>query len=323
MHQIDGSNGNGSGNGSAGETDGGGLPRILVTGATGAQGGGVVRHLLARGRFAVRALTRNPDSEKARALAAAGVEVVRGDLADPSTLPVALAGCHGVFGVTSFWEHFEGELEHGKNLVEAVAASDVRHFVFSTLPHVKAITGGRLDVPHFDLKGRLEEMTVALGIPATFVHVAFYFDNFIHFLPPRRQEDGTFAFGFPQGDTALAAVAAEDVGGVVAPIFERPAEFLGRTVVIAGDELPPAAYAAEMTRALGREIRYAHVPHETFAALPFRGAEDLANMFEFYRTVLPRREREIAESRRLYPGLQSFESWLARHREAFAPVLAG
>ena len=297
-------------------------PRILVTGATGAQGGSVVRHLLAQGRFAVRALTRNPDADKARALAAQGVEVVRGDLADASSLPAALAGCDGVFGVTSFWEHFEGEYEHGRNLVEAVAAAGTRHFVFSTLPHVKAITGGLLDVPHFDLKGRLEEMTVKLGIPATFVHVAFYYENFLGFLPPVRQADGTYQFGFPQGDTRLAAVSVEDVGGVVAQIFARRDEFLGRTVGIVGDDRSPAEYAGDMSRVLGEQIRYAHVPRETFAALPFRGAEDLANMFEFNRTRLPNRARDLAESRQLYPAMQSFEQWLEAHRTAFTSVLA-
>lgn len=306
------------GNGSNATAD---RPRILVTGATGAQGGGVVRHLLARGTFAVRALTRNPDSPKARALAAQGVEVVAGDLGDAASLPPALAGCHGVFGVTSFWEHFDGEYEHGKNLVDAVAAAGVEHFVFSTLPHVKAITGGLLDVPHFDIKGRLEEMTVALGIPATFVHVAFYYENFLYFLPPKKQEDGSYAFGFPQGDAALSAVSAEDVGGVVAVIFERRDDFLGRTVGIVGTHQPAADYAAAMSRALGVTVRYDHIPRETFAAFGFPGADDLANMFEFYRTRPPYDTRNLDETRSLFAGVQGFDTWLERRREAFAPVL--
>ena len=297
-------------------------PRILVTGATGAQGGGVVRHLLERGRFAVRALTRRPNEPKALALARAGVEVVGGDLDDRASVDAALVGCYGVFGVTSFWEHFEKEYEHGKNLVEAVAASDVRHFVFSTLPHVGAITGGELNVPHFDLKARLEQKTVALGIPATFVHVAFYFDNFIAFFPPRPQGDGTFSFGFPQGDTPLAAVAAEDVGGVVAPIFERREEFLGRTIGIVGDDLPAAAYAEEMERVLGRSIEYRHVPREEYAALGFPGSADLADMFDYYRRYVPERTADLEVSRAIYPGLQDFRTWLAKHRDDFAPLFA-
>ena len=294
---------------------------ILVTGATGAQGGGVVRHLLERGRFAIRALTRNAASEKARKLAEQGVEVVEGDLSDRASVDAALEGSYGVFGVTSFWEHFEEEYEHGKNLVDAVAESGVRHFVFSTLPHVAAITGGELSVPHFDLKARLEQRTVALGIPATFVHVAFYYENFLGFLPPRRREDGTYAFGFPQGDTPLAGVSAEDVGGIVAVIFERPEEFLGRTVGIVGDDLPGAGYAEEMTRVLGRDIRYEHVPRETFAALGFRGADDLADMFDYNRRYLLERTADRLESRSLYPGMQDFPTWLSRNRDAFTSVL--
>jgi uncharacterized protein YbjT (DUF2867 family) len=299
-------------------------PLVLVTGATGAQGGSVARHLLADGRWAVRALTRDARSAKAQALAAQGVELVEGDLGRPETLPAALAGVEAVFGVTNFWEHFDGEYEQGKNLVEAVAAApSVRHFVFSTLPHVKAITGGELDVPHFDIKGRLEEMTVARGIPATFVHVAFYFDNFIAFFPPRRQEDGSFLISFPQGETPLAGVAAEDVGGVVAAVLGDRERWLGKTVYVVGDDQPAADYAAQMSRVLGRDVRYAHMPRETLAALGVPGADDLANMFEYYKTYVPNRRRELAESRSLYPGMQGFSGWLERHRDAFAPVLAG
>ena len=138
---------------------------ILVTGATGAQGGSVARHLLERGRFAVRALTRNPGSEAANALRDAGAEVVQGDLNDPASLRAALAGCYGCFGVTNFWEHFGGEEEQGRNLIDAVAASDIQHFVFSSLPHVSKPTGGELDVPHFDIKARVEDYAREKDLP--------------------------------------------------------------------------------------------------------------------------------------------------------------
>jgi uncharacterized protein YbjT (DUF2867 family) len=131
---------------------------ILVTGATGAQGGSVVRHLLERGSYAVRALTRNPDSEGARALAKQGVEVVAGDLDHADSLRAALDGCYGAFGVTNFWEHFDGEAQQGRNLVDAVADAGIRHFVFSTLPNVKQLTDGEIEVPHFDIKGEMEDL---------------------------------------------------------------------------------------------------------------------------------------------------------------------
>ena len=167
--------------------------RILVVGATGAQGGSVARALLSRDRFDVRALTRKPDSPAAQALRDLGAEIVQGDLDDIESLSAALEGCYGVFGVTNFWEHFDKEKEQGRHLVEAVAAANVKHFVFSTLPPIANATNGALRSPHFDLKAEHEDYARSLGIPATFVHVPFYFENFLYFFPPRPADDGAYA----------------------------------------------------------------------------------------------------------------------------------
>ncbi|HEU4563681.1 MAG TPA: NmrA/HSCARG family protein [Gemmatimonadaceae bacterium] len=298
-------------------------PLVLVTGATGAQGGSVARHLLRRGRFAVRALTRNPDSPAARALRELGAEVVRGDLADVESLRAAMAGAYGVFGVTNFWEHFAGEYQHGINIVDAVSDSGIGHFVFSTLPSVSELTEGALPVPHFDLKAKMEAYARSLSLPATFVHLAFYYENFLGFTPMRRQADGSYRFGFPQGDTPLAGVSVEDVGGVIAQIFERRGEFLGKNIYIVGDDIPAAEYAAIMSDVAGRTIAYEYVPRDAFAAQGFPGAEDLANMFEFYRTRVPSRQADLARSRELYPEIQDFRHWMARHRAGLEAVLAG
>jgi uncharacterized protein YbjT (DUF2867 family) len=294
---------------------------ILVTGATGAQGGSVARHLLQRRKFAVRALTRNPDSEKALALKEAGAEIVKGDLDDIESLKAALNGVYGVFGVTNFWEHFEKEAQQGRNLVDAVAAANVEHFVFSTLPNAKKLTNGELDVPHFDIKGQLEEYARSRGLKATFVHVAFYFENFLSFFPPQKQEDGTFTFGFPQGDTPLAGVAVEDLGGIVAPVFENSEKFIGKVIGAVGDDLPPKTYADIMTRTLGKTVKYNFIPREVFASFGFPGAEDLANMFDFNRRFIPNRQTDIDQSRALYPELQTFKSWLNTHKEKFVASL--
>jgi len=296
---------------------------ILVVGATGAQGGSVARHLLASGRYAVRALTRNPNSDKAKALAAAGAELARGDLSDPAALRAALAGCEGAFGVTNFWEHFGKEYEQGKNLIDAVAAAGVKRFVFSSLPHIEKLSGGELKSPHFDIKARLEDYARGLGLPVAFVHLAFYYENFLHFFPPKKQADGSFGFGFPQGDTPLAGVAVADLGGVVLPIFDRFEEFRGQATYVVGDDLPAARYAELMSRALGVRVAYNHVPREVFAGLGFPGAEDLADMFDFYRRFVPTRQADVADSRALYPRIQSFEAWLAANRKPFETVLAG
>jgi uncharacterized protein YbjT (DUF2867 family) len=287
---------------------------ILVFGATGAQGGSVARALLSRGRFNVRALTRKPDSDAANALRALGAEIVKGDLDDPASLEAALRGCYGAFGVTNFWEHFDKEGPQGRNLVNAVAAAKIEHFVFSTLPPIEKETNGALRSPHFDLKAEHEELARSLGIPSTFVHVPFYYENFLYFFPPRPAGDGSYQFGFPQGDTPLAAMSVEDVGAVVAPMFEQPSEFIGRVVKLAGDEIPAAAYAEAMSRATGANIRYAYVPRETFAALGFPGAEDLADMFEYYRLHIP--------SRAITPGTQNFETWMSRNAEKLRGILA-
>jgi len=290
---------------------------ILVTGATGAQGGGVARHLLADGTYAVRALTRNPSSDKAAALKKLGAEVVKGDLDDITSIRSALKGCYGVFGVTNFWEHFAKEHVHGKNLIDAVAEAEIGHFVFSALPPAKKISGGELDVPHFDLKADLQEYARGKKLNATFVHCAFYFENFIYFSPFQKQDDGTYAFGTPQGDTPLAGVAVEDIGGVVTSIFKNRDGYIGKTVGIVGDDLPPAQYAEKMSQVLGAKVVYNFIPRETYASFGFPGAEDLANMFEFNRRFIPNRLSDLEESKSLYPGMRSFDSWLKENKSSF------
>ncbi len=294
---------------------------ILVTGATGAQGGGVVRHLLKGGKFKVRCLTRKPESERASALVQAGAETVRGDLGNPESLQAAMNGCYGVFGVTNFWEHFEKEAFHGKNLIDAVKEAGIEHFVFSTLPSAQKHSEGKLEVPHFDLKARMEEYARSLNLPATYAHVAFYYENFLTFFPPKLQEDGSFMFGFPQGDTPLAAVSVEDVGGVVARIFERPEEFRNQTVGIVGDDQPCSTYAEIMSRVLGKKIIYRYIPREVFSKLGFPGAEDLANMFEYNRLFIPNRPAYLEQSLALYPEMQRFEPWVEANRQNFAAIL--
>jgi uncharacterized protein YbjT (DUF2867 family) len=296
---------------------------ILVTGATGAQGGGVARHLLDAGRFTVRILTRNPASGKADALRQSGAEIVAGDMEDAASMRSAMRGCWGVFGVTNFWEHFDKEYRQGKNLVDAVADSAVENFVFSTLPWAKKITGGKIEVPHFDIKAQLEGYARDRRMGAIFVHVAYYYENFLTFFPPRKQPDGTFTFGFPQGNTPLAAVAVPDVGGVVSAIFDRPDQHRDKVIGIVGDEMSGAEYAQVMSRVLGKPIIYNDIPREVFAGFGFPGAEDLANMFDFNRQYIPTRAGDVAQSRALYSRMQRFEPWLLANKDRFNPVLAG
>ena len=291
---------------------------ILVTGATGAQGGSVAQALLRNPGFTVRILTRNAQSAKARALVQAGAEVVQGDLNDPESLRKALADCYGVFGVTNFWEYFEREYRQGKNLIDAVRQAGIRHFVMSTLPSYTALSQGQFSVPHCDLKAALEDYARSLHLPTTFVHVPFYYENFLHFFPLQKSADGHYYFGFPQGDTKLAMMSVNDLGEVVNTIFNHPVEYIGRTVPLAGESRTCTEYAALMTKVLGRVVRYHYVPRESYARQGFPGAEELANMFEVQRLFLPDHLLALIESYALHPGLRSFENWLLQNRAAFA-----
>lgn len=285
-------------------------PIILVTGATGAQGGGLAHFLKKRGKFSVRALTRDPDSKKAAALKEEGAEVVKGDLDDKESLMKAMEGCYGVFGVTNFWEHFEKEKEQGVNLINAVKESNIQHFILSTLPSVKKISKNALSSPHFDIKAELEEYARSLNLNVTFVHMAFYFENFIYFFKLEKGEDGNYHVGFPQGETPLGGVAAGDIGAVVASVFENRDEYLGKSIRIVADARPMAEYTRLMSEKIGVKVIYDYIPRETFAGFGFPGASDLADMFEFYRLHLTDESGAIAETKKIYPQVRNFETWL-------------
>ncbi|MGE5247165.1 MAG: NmrA/HSCARG family protein [Verrucomicrobiota bacterium] len=304
---------------------------IAVVGATGAQGGGLCRAVLQDrgGGYRVRAMTRNPDSPKAKELAEAGAEVVTADLDDLESLKKAFHCVHAAFCVTAFWEHFspEKELNQAKNMAEAAKHARVRHVVWSTLEDTRKWVPlsddrmptlmGSYKVPHFDAKGEADAIFGALGVPVTLLRTSFYWDNLIHFgMGPRRGADGTLAITFPMGDKKLPGIAAEDIGHCAYNIFRNPGEFIGKTVGIAGDHLTGAQMAVSLSRALGEEVRYNDVPPEVYRAFGFPGAEDLGNMFQFKRDFEAAfcGARSLESSRRLYAGLQTFDEWLSRNK---------
>jgi len=303
---------------------------IAVVGATGAQGGGLVRAILAdrSGPFAARAITRNPSSEKAQALRAAGAEVVAGDADDPGTLGRAFDGAHGAFLLTNFWEHFspERELTQARNMAEAVKAAAVQHVIWSTLEDTRKWVPlnddrmptlmGKYKVPHFDAKGEADETFRRLGVPTTFLLTSFYWDNLIYFgAGPQRGPDGVLAITFPMDDKRLSGIAAEDIGKSAFGIFKRGKELIGKTVAIAGEHLTGKQMADALTAALGQEVRYNNVPPEVYRSFGFPGADDLGNMFQFKRDFYDYfvGVRDLAFSRTLNPEMQTFEEWLAVH----------
>jgi uncharacterized protein YbjT (DUF2867 family) len=303
---------------------------IAVTGATGAQGGGLVRALLddASGEYAARAITRKPDSEKARALAALGVEVVAGDADRPETLDAAFAGAHGAFVVTNFWEHGSAEREYAQAtaMARATGRAGVKHVVWSTLedsrksfplsdPRLPTLHG-KYKVPHFDAKGEADAVFVAEGGPTSFLLAAFYWDNFIHFgAGPRRGEDGKLVLGLPLGGQKLPGVAAGDIGGCALGIFRRGASAVGQKFGISGENLSGEELAAGLSRALGEPVAFFDVPFDVYRGLGFPGADDMGNMFEYQQLLGPAflEARSPSLSRELFPELQSYDAWLSKN----------
>ncbi len=287
---------------------------ILVTGGTGAQGGSVAKALLAQNKFAVRILTRNANSQNAMTLKELGAEVITGDMNDIESLKTAMQDCYGVYGVTNFWEHFENEYQQGKNMVHAVKATGISHFIFHTLPDYNKLSNGKYPTPHCDMKAALQEYTKLLNIPATFLQVAFYYENFLNFFTLQKAADGTYYFGFPQGNTKLAMVSVEDIGGMAATIFDYPAEYIGRTVGAVGADDTCEKYAAVLSKALGKKIKYNYIPHDVYAAFDFPAAGEIANTFEVQRLYIPNRQIDMIESYGLNPDMLTFESWAKKNK---------
>ena len=309
---------------------------IAVAGATGAQGGGLVRAILADpgSGFAARAITRNVNSDKAKELAGLGAEVVAADIDDQDSLNKAFEGAYGAYCVTFYWAHMSPQREtaNGIALANAAKHAGLQHVIWSTLEDSRKwvpVTDNRMPtlmgnykVPHFDAKAEADETFTKLGLPVTFLLSTFYWENMIYFgAGPKRAADGKLALTFPMGDKKLAGIASEDIGKCALGLFRRGSEFTGKTVGIAGEMLTCAEMAAAMTRALGEEVRYNEVTPEAYREFGFPGAEDMGNMFQFYRDFEDHfmKTRNVEFARSLNPDLQSFGAWLARNKTLIPP----
>jgi uncharacterized protein YbjT (DUF2867 family) len=304
---------------------------IAVAGATGAQGGGLVRAILSdpSGGFAARALTRNVNSEKAKELAKLGAEVVAADVENVESLKKAFQGAYGAYCVTFFWEHFspEKELSQASNMAHAAKHAGVQHVIWSTLEDTRKWVPlsdnrmptlmGKYKVPHFDAKAEADHMFTELGLPVTFLLTSFYWDNLIHFgMGPKKGADGKLSFTLPMGDKKLPGIAAEDIGRCAYGIFKKGREFIGKRVGIAGEHLTGGQMSAALARALGQEVRFNDVPPDVYRSFGFPGAEDLGNMFQFKRDFEQAfcGARNLEFARTLNPALQTFDQWLARNK---------
>jgi uncharacterized protein YbjT (DUF2867 family) len=308
-------------------------PRIIaVVGATGAQGGGLVRAILADAAngFRARAITRKANGDKAAELRKLGADVVEADLDNEASVAKAFEGAYGAYCVTNFWEHFTPakEVSQARNMAQAAETAKLEHVVWSTLedtrkrvplddPRMPTLMG-EYKVPHFDAKGDADALFAEAGVPTTYLLTSFYWENFIYFgMGPKKGADGKLALTLPMGEARLSGIAAEDIGKCAYGIFRQGKQWIGKRVGIAGDHLTGAQMAAEMSAAMNREVGYNAIPPAVYRGLGFPGAEDLGNMFQYYAEF----EKEFAAarsldtSRSLNPDLLSFKAWLAKYQD--------
>ena len=270
---------------------------ILVTGATGHQGGAVLRHLRERG-FPVRALVRDPDQPKARELTGHGVEVVRGDMGDEASLTRAMDGLYGVYSVqTAHQAETEGEIRQGVRVADAAKRSRISHFVYSSVASADQRTG----IPHFDSKYRIEQHIRATGMRFTIVRPAFFMENWLGM----RKDIESGAIHLPLSpETRLQMIAVDDIGGIVANAFEHPGKWQNREFEIAGDELSMADVAGRFTRITGRDVRYVQTPWDEFEK---QAGKDLTTMFRWFEST--GYHVDISAVRQEYPKLMTFDRW--------------
>lgn len=301
---------------------------IAVVGATGAQGGGLARAILAdpEGGFAVRALTRKVGSDRAQELASRGAEVVHADLDDPESVRRAFAGAYGAYCVTNFWEHMspDREIAQAGAMAEAARAAGLTHAIWSTFEDTRQLVPladdrmptlqERFKVPHFDAKSEAD--TAFAGVPTTFLLTSFYWENFLNAgMGPQPGPDGKLALTLPIGDAKLPGVASEDIGRTAYGILQQG--LVDQTIGVAGDQLTGAEMAAAFSRTLGQPVSYQAIEPDVFRSFGFPGADDFGNMFQYKRDFNDDycAVRDVARTRSLNPRLQSFPEWLAANRD--------
>ena len=308
---------------------------IAVMGATGSQGGGLVRAIQSDpgGGFTARAITRDVNSDKAKALRDLGAEVVAADIDDEASLKKAFSGAYGAYCVTFFWAHFspEKEQQEARNMANAAKAAGLQHVIWSTLEDTRKwvplsdnrmpTLQGKYKVPHFDAKGEIDHVFTDAGVPTTFLLTSFYWDNMYMFgMGPAKGQDGNYSITFPMGTKKMSGIAAEDIGGVAYGIFKKGKEMVGKTVAIAGEHLTGAQMAEKLSKGMGINVSYNAVSPEAYRGFGFPGAEDLGNMFQFYADFEDYfvGARNVDNTRSLNPKLHNFDQWLAKNKSKLA-----
>jgi uncharacterized protein YbjT (DUF2867 family) len=275
---------------------------VLVTGATGRQGGAVVRHMLAK-RWKLRALTRKTSSHAAQALARQGVEVVQGDLEDPSSVASATAGVYGVYSVQDFWAvGAKREVQQGKNVADAAKKAGVKHFVYSSVGGAERSTG----IPHWESKWEIEKHIRSLGLPATVLRPVTFMEGYYIDQVEIGILKGKLADAV-RSDKPYQTIATDDIGAFAALAFERPTEFIGKELEIAGSELTYLEAAQVFSHVLGKPVKFRKLPLPLVRLIL---GKEFYVMFRWFNEA--GYKADIPGLRRAYPEihLHSLEEWL-------------
>ena len=286
---------------------------ICVFGSTGSQGGSVLRALSKSGNYNIRAITRDPNSDKAKNLLSfANVTLEKGDLDDPSTLDKCLKDCYGVFLVTDFSAHFtHTETKQGTTLIDHAIKNNVKHFVLSALEDVQSQIGK--PCLHFDYKAKIEEYGLkhADKINFTSVRLCAYYQ----ILKGQTQvKPNEYVISFPAGDKPFYLVNVDDLGECVKTVFDSPNEFKSKILPVAGDKLTGEQIAAIMSKHLApKKFNYGNISLEKFLSFGFPGVQDLTTMFEYFQTGKMVRDIELAK--KLNKNLVTFDQWVKQNKD--------
>jgi uncharacterized protein YbjT (DUF2867 family) len=275
---------------------------VLVTGATGRQGGAVVRHMLAKG-WRLRALTRNTSSHSAQELARKGVEVVQGDLEDPSSVARTIQGVYGVYSVQDFWAvGAKREVQQGKNVADAAKKAGVKHLVYSSVGGAERNTG----IPHWESKWEVEKYIRSLGLPATVIRPAAFMEMYYVDQVEIGILKGKLADPI-RSDKPYQTIATDDIGAFVALAFERPTEFIGKELELAGSELTNLEAAKVFSRVLGKPVKFQKLPLPLVRLIL---GKEFYVMFRWFNES--GFKADIPGLRRAYPEirLHTLEEWL-------------
>jgi len=274
----------------------------LITGATGRQGGAVINHLLHKG-WNLRALTRNPASSAAQELKNQGVDVVQGDLEDAASLARAVRGVYGVYSVQDFWSvGAKREVQQGKNIADAAKQAGVAHFVYSSVGGAERNSG----IDHFESKWQVENYIRKLGLPATMIRPAAFMENYYIDQVEIGILKGKLMDAI-RADKPYQTIASDDIGAFVAMALERPKEFIGAELEIAGSELTNPEAAQVFSRVLGKPVQFQRLPMPMVRLVL---GKEFYQMFRWFNQA--GFQADIPELRRRYPEirLQTLEEWL-------------